>query len=247
MVPASPSPERPPKPNRYTDSINFALEGIVYAAKNQKHMRNHFLAALVILAAVLFLRVSSLEFILLVISVSFVLFAELMNTAVELCVDIVSPGYHPLAKCAKDVAAGAVLIAAIGAAVMGCLILSRYIFPPYKEALAMVGTPTEMGTLVAILSVVISVVILKAVGRGKGTPLEGGSVSGHSAVAFAIATVVSLTTKDPVSSLLTLALALMVSNSRIVLRLHTFREVLLGALVGIFLTLAVLLIFVNLK
>lgn len=247
MDPVSSSPDRPPKPSRYTDSINFALEGILYAAKNQKHMRNHFLAALVILAAVLFLRVSSLEFILLVICVSFVLFAELMNTAVELCVDIVSPGYHPLAKHAKDVAAGAVLIAAIGAAVMGCLILSRYIFPPYKEALAMVGTPTEMGTLVAILSVVISVVILKALLAGKGTPLEGGSVSGHSAVAFAIATIVSLTTKDPISSLLTAALAFMVSNSRIVLRLHTFREVLLGALVGTFLTVAVLLVFVTLK
>jgi diacylglycerol kinase len=157
MDPVSSSPERPPKPSRYTDSINYALEGILYAARNQKHMRNHFLAALGILAAVLFLRVSSLEFILLAISVSFVLFAELMNTAVELCVDIVSPGYHPLAKRAKDVAAGAVLIAAIGAAVMGCLILSHYIFPPFKEALTMVGTPTEMGTLVAILSVVILV------------------------------------------------------------------------------------------
>jgi diacylglycerol kinase (ATP) len=246
MAPVSSSPERPPKQSRYTDSINYALEGILYAARNQKHMRNHFLAALGILAAVLFLRVSSLEFILLAISVSFVLFAELMNTAVELCVDIVSPGYHPLAKRAKDVAAGAVLIAAIGAAVMGCLILSHYIFPPFKEALTMVGTPTEMGTLVAILSVVILVVILKAL-AGKGTPLEGGSVSGHSAVAFAIATVVSLTTKDPVSSLLTLSLAIMVSNSRIVLRLHTFREVLLGALVGTLLTLAVLLVFVNLN
>jgi diacylglycerol kinase (ATP) len=246
MDPVSSSPEGPPKPSRYTDSINFALEGILYAAKSQKHMRNHFLAALAILAAVLFLRVSNLEFILLVICVSFVLFAELMNTAVELCVDIVSPGYHPLAKHAKDVAAGAVLIAAIGAAVMGCLILSRYIFPPYKEALAMVGTPTETGSLVAILSVVISVVILKAV-AGKGTPMEGGSVSGHSAIAFAIATIVSLTTKDPVSSLLTVALAFMVSNSRIVLRLHTMREVLLGALVGTFLTVAVLLVFVTLK
>ena len=240
------SPQGPTKPRRYTDSINFALEGILFAAKSQRHMRNHFLAALAILAAVLFLNVSSLEFILLVISVSFVLFAELMNTAVELCVDIVSPGYHPLAKHAKDVAAGAVLIAAIGAAVMGYLILSRYIFPPYKEALAMVGAPTETGALVAILSVVISIVILKAA-AGKGSPLEGGSVSGHSAVAFAIATIVSLTTRDPVSSLLTLTLAVMVSNSRIALRLHTFREVLLGALFGICLTVAVLCVFATLK
>jgi len=230
------------KPTRYIDSVNCAIEGILYAVRNQRHMRNHFLVALGILGAVLLLGVSSLEFILLVISVSFVLFAELINTAVELCVDIVCPDYHPLAKAAKDVAAGAVLTAAIGAAVMGYLILSQYIFPLYKEALGVIGNPTEMGTLVAILSVVITVVILKAWG-GKGTPLEGGRVSGHAAVAFAIVTAVSLTTGDPISSILTVVLAFMVSNSRIALGFHTFREVLAGALVGIFLTLAVLQFF----
>jgi diacylglycerol kinase (ATP) len=234
------------KPTRYIDSINCAIEGILYAVKNQRHMRNHFLVALFLLGAVLFLGVSSLEFILLAISVSFVLFAELINTAVELCVDIVSPDYHPLAKAAKDVAAGAVLTAAAGAAVMGYLILSRYIFPLYKEALGVIGNPTEMGTLVAILGVVITVVILKA-WAGKGTPLRGGRVSGHAAVAFAIVTAVSLTTGDPISSILTVVLALMVSNSRISLGLHTFWEVLAGALVGTFLTLAVLLFFTRLN
>jgi len=234
------------KPTRYIDSVNCAIEGILYAVKNQRHMRNHFLVALGILGAVLLLGVSSLEFTLLAISVSFVLFAELINTAVELCVDIVCPGYHPLAKAAKDVAAGAVLTAAVGAAVMGYLILSRYVFPLYKEALGVIGNPSEMGTLVAILSVVITVVILKA-WAGKGTPLEGGKVSGHSAIAFAIVTVVSLTTGDPVSSILTMVLAFMVSSSRIALHLHTFREVLAGALVGTFLTLAVLLFFTKLN
>jgi diacylglycerol kinase (ATP) len=234
------------KPTRFTDSVNCAIEGIIYAVKSQKHMRNHFLAALIILGAVLFLRVSSLEFILLVVSVSFVLFAELINTAIELCVDIVSPGYHPLAKAAKDVAAGSVLIAAIGAAVMGYLILSRHIFPSFKEAFGLLGTPTEMATLVAILSVVILVVIFKAC-AGKGTPLEGGTVSGHAAVAFSIVTAVSFATQDPISSLLTLTLALMVSHSRIMLGLHTLREVLIGAIIGTVLTLVVLTIFTTLK
>lgn len=232
------------KPNRFAESVNCAIQGILYAVKSQKHMRNHFLAALGILGAVLFLRVSSLEFTLLAISVSFVLFAELVNTAIELCVDIVSPDYHPLAKAAKDVAAGAVLVAAVGAAVMGCLILSRTIFPFYREALGMVGIPTEMGTLVAILAVVITVVILKAM-AGKGTPLKGGYVSGHAAVAFAIVTAVSVTTQDPVSSLLTLVLALMVSHSRIALGLHTLREVVLGTIVGVVLTFVVLIIFLK--
>lgn len=234
----------PLKPTRFIDSINCAIEGILYAARTQKHMRNHFVAALILLVLVLFLRVDSHEFTLLALSVAFVLFAELINTAIEVVVDIVSPQYHPMAKTAKDVAAGGVLVAAIGSAVMGYVILSRYIFPIYKEVLDMIGPPNpdEMGTLVSILIVVIVVVILKAV-TGKGSPMEGGLPSGHAAVAFSIATAVSLNTRDPISSILTLSLAVMVSHSRLLLRIHTLREVVLGALVGSSLTLVILLAF----
>ena len=229
------------KPTSYIDSINCAIEGILYAAKTQKHMRNHFLAALVILVAALFLRVSALEFTLLAISVSFVLFAELINTSIELLVDLVSPDFHPLAKLAKDVAAGAVLLAAIGASVMGYLILSRYFFPVYQEGLGMMGTPPDLWTLVSLLIVVIVVVILKAK-AGRGTPLQGGIPSGHAAVAFSIVIIVSINTMDPVCSILTLVMAVMVSNSRLLLRLHTLREVILGAILGSTLTLAMLLL-----
>ncbi len=230
------------KQTRFIDSANYAIEGIIHAARTQKHMRRHFLAALLLLLAVLLLRVSALEFTLLTVSVCFVLFAELINTAIEAIVDLVSPEFHPLAKIAKDVAAGGVLVAAIGAAVMGYLILSRYIFPRYKEALGVMGTPSEMGTVVSLLAVVIVVVIVKAL-SGKGTPLEGGLPSGHAAVAFAIATIVTLNTLDPITSILAITLAVMVSHSRLLLRHHTMREVLLGAVTGILITLAVLLLF----
>lgn len=230
------------KPTRFIDSVNCAVEGIIYTARTQKHMRNHFVAALLLLLTVLFLKVSAMEFTLLAVSVCFVLFAELVNTAIEVVVDLVSPEFNPLAKTAKDVAAGAVLVAAIGAAVMGYLILSRYIFPLYKESLAMIGTPTEMGTAVSLLAVVIVVVILKAM-SGKGTPLEGGLPSGHAAVASSIATIVTLTTQDPLTSILTIALAVMVSHSRLLLRIHSLREVVLGAVTGVALTLAVMFLF----
>ena len=230
------------KPTRFIDSVNCAIEGIIHAARTQKHMRYHFLASLLLLLAVLFLKVSALEFTLLTISVCFVLFAELVNTSLEAIVDLISPEYHPLAKAAKDVAAGGVLVAAIGAAVMGYLILSRYIFPAYREVLGVMGTPSEMGTVVSLLVVVIVVVILKAM-SGKGTPLEGGLPSGHSAVAFSIATIVTLNTQDPITSLLAITLAVMVSHSRLLLRYHTLREVLLGAVTGIGITLAILELF----
>lgn len=230
------------KPTRFIDSVNCAIEGVIHAARTQKQMRYHFLAALLVLIAALFLKVSPLEFALLTVSVCLVLFAELINTALEAIVDMVSPEYHPLAKIAKDVAAGGVLVAAVSAAVMGYLILSKYIFPLYREVLGMMGTPSEMGTLVAILVVVIVVVILKAV-SGKGTPMEGGLPSGHAAVAFSIATIVTFNTQDPITSILTITLAVMVSHSRLLLRYHTLREVMLGAVTGIAITLAILFLF----
>jgi diacylglycerol kinase (ATP) len=234
------------KPTRFIDSVNCAIEGIIHTARTQKHMRWHFLAALVLLPTVLFLRVSALEFTLLTVSICFVLFAELLNTAIEAVVDLVTPDYHPAAKIAKDVAAGAVLVASIGAAVMGYLILSKYIFPVYKEALGMVGTPTEMGAAVSLLMVVIVVVILKAI-SGTGTPLEGGLPSGHAAVAFSMATIASLHTQDPIISVLAIAMAVMVSHSRLLLRIHTLREVILGAVTGTAITLVIMLLFRTLR
>ncbi len=226
------------KPTRYIDSINCAIEGIIYAAKAEKHMRNHLIVALLVLLSAMLLKVSALEFTLLAISVSFVLFAEMINTSIELLVDLLSPEYNTLARLAKDVAAGAVLLASIGAAVMGYLILSGYIFPIYKMTLGFMGTSSEIGTVVSLLIVVIVIVILKAI-AGKGTPLRGGILSGHSAIAFSIATIISMHTKDPVSSILTLVMALLVSSSRIDLRFHTFREVVLGGILGGTITLGV--------
>jgi diacylglycerol kinase (ATP) len=205
-------------------------------------MRIHFIAAIGVLLAVLFLKVSPLEFALLALSILAVLCAEMLNTSVEAVVDLVSPGYHPLAKIAKDTAAGAVLITACGAAIMGYLILAKYILPRYGEALAMFGTPSDMGTVVSVLIVVIIVIIVKSA-TGTGTPLRGGVPSGHAAVAFSIATAVSLNTRDPLISVLSLALAVMVSHSRLLMKIHSMREVIFGATLGAGITLLVLQLF----
>jgi len=230
------------KPTSFVESVNCAIEGILYTARTQKHMRHHFLAALVVLVAALLLRVTMLEFMLLALAISFVLFAELLNTAIEVVVDMISPEFHPMAKLAKDVAAGAVLVAAFGTAIMGYLVLSKYIFPMEKRLLAMVGTGSELGILVSVILVLIAVIILKGV-TGSGTPLKGGTPSGHSAVAFSIATSVTLQTQDPLVALLCLILALMVSHSRLLLRIHSMREVVYGAVTGVSITVVVNLLF----
>jgi diacylglycerol kinase (ATP) len=230
------------KPTRFIDSVNCAIQGLFYTVRTQKHMRYHFLAALLVLLTALLLRVSSVEFMLLALAVSFVLFAELLNTAIEVVVDMISPEFHPMAMIAKDVAAGAVLVAAFGTAIMGYLVLAKYIFPLQKGVLAMVGTSSEMGTVVSVILVLIAVIVLKAI-TGRGAPLKGGVPSGHSAVAFSIATSVSLNTQDPLTSLLCYILAVMVSHSRLLLRIHSMREVVFGALTGTLLTIAVNLLF----
>ena len=230
------------KPTRFIDSVNCAIEGILYTVRTQKHMRYHFLAALVILIAALLLRVSPVEFMLLALAISFVLFAELLNTAIEVVVDMISPEFHPLAKAAKDVAAGAVLVAAFGTMIIGYLVLSKYLFPVQKRALGMVGSNSELGAVVSVILVLIAVILLKSL-TGKGTPLKGGVPSGHTAVAFSIATSVSLNTQEPLISFLSFILAGMVSHSRLLLRIHTMREVAWGALTGTLMTLAVTLLF----
>lgn len=205
-------------------------------------MRRHFLSALVVLLAALFLRITPLEFALLSLSILFVLFAELFNTAVEAVVDLVSPEYHPLAKIAKDTAAGAVMVAAMGATIIGYMILARYVFPFYGKVLAMFGSPADMGMLVSILIVIIVVIMIKSLTH-RGTALEGGLPSGHAAVAFSIATAVSIKTRDPLVSLLCLSMAVMVSHSRLLMRIHTLREIMFGSCIGAGITIIVLLLF----
>jgi len=230
------------KPTRFIDSLNCAIDGVLYTARTQQHMRNHFIVAIVVLVLSLILKVTAVEFILLALSISFVLFAEMMNTAVEAVVDMVTAEYHPVAKIAKDVAAGSVLLSVVGSVVTGYVILSGYIFPLYKELLAMIGTPAEMAAIVSLLVVIITVVMLKAL-SGKGTHLHGGIISGHAAIAFSIATLVTLTTQEPITSLLTLTLAVMVSHSRLLMNIHSMREVILGAASGLGITVVVTLLF----
>jgi diacylglycerol kinase (ATP) len=186
--------------------------------------------------------VTPLEFAMLSLSIFFVLFAELLNTSVEAIVDLVSPEFHPLAKIAKDTAAGAVLVAACGAAIMGYLILAGYVLPLYREVLVMFGAPSDLGTIVSVLVVTIVVIMVKSL-TGSGSPLHGGIPSGHAAVAFSVATAISLNTRDPLISLLCFALAAMVSHSRLLMRIHSMREVVIGSIIGAGVTVIVMLIF----
>jgi diacylglycerol kinase (ATP) len=231
------------KPKNWFESLNCAIEGILYTAKTQRHMKIHFAVAVFVLLLSLFLDISRLEFVLLTVSITLVLFAEMVNTAIEVTIDLVHEEYHPLAKIIKDVAAGGVLIASVGAVVMGYMILSGPVFGYVSFSVDHLKRLPAQVTLIALILVIVAVVLMKS-HIGKGTPLHGGMPSGHSAIAFSAWTAVSLVVKEPFVVLLTLVLAIMVSHSRLLLGIHKKREVVAGALLGFLITLLLFQLFV---
>ena len=205
-------------------------------------MKYHFVIACIVLLISLFLNLSTFEFVLLSLSITFVLFAEIINTAFEVVTDMITTEYNPLIKAVKDMAAGGVLIASIGAAVMGYWILSKHIFSPINLSLILVKRSSELVTIISLIIVIIFVVILKS-RLGKGKPLHGGFPSGHAAVSFSIWTAVSLITLDPLITILTFIMAIMVSHSRLLLEIHSIKEVIAGAMLGILTTMVIFKVF----
>lgn len=230
------------KPSRWWESVNCAIEGVLWSATSQKHLRSHFLTAIGVLLLGLLLDLSALDFVLLSFAVTLVLFAELVNTAIEVVVDLVSPEFHPLARRAKDVAAGAVLVASFGAAVMGFFIFSHYLFPPVEAELGRAAPIGSVVPMVSFLVVIIAVVLVKA-RCGYGRPLHGGMPSGHAAVAFSVAISVLLAQPGLLVSLLVLLIASLVAHSRILLGVHSLGEVVAGAGLGVGITLLLYWIF----
>ena len=230
------------RPNNWIESLNCAIEGILWAVKSERHLRYHFIAALALLFLALFFRVSALEFFLLILAALLVIFAELINTAIETVVDLVTDDYHELAKRAKDIAAGAVLVTSVGALILGYLVLSGHLFALFDSEPTLIRSPQGTVPLAALLMVVILVVLLKA-HYNRGTPLHGGMPSGHSAIAFSIAVSVLLSGSGLPLGALVILLAILVSRSRLLMRIHSPKEVWLGAGLGTAVTVMVFLLF----
>ena len=103
-------------------SFRFAFAGIGYALRTQRNARVHAVVACLVVAAGIYLRISAVEWAVLALTIGFVFSAEMINTVAELAVDLLTQQYHPVAKVAKDVGAGAVLVAAIAALGVGVAI-----------------------------------------------------------------------------------------------------------------------------
>ena len=228
------------------DSFNYAFEGIIHVLRTQRNMRIHFGIAVVVLVAAIFADVTKLELISLLLAIAFVLIAEMINSAIEGAIDVATTSFDPMAKLAKDIAAGAVLIAALNAVAVGYLVFSGAVADRSSRFLnRLEEIPAEL-TLVALTLTVTVVIAVKAF-TGRGTPLRGGLPSGHAAVAFAGWMAVTLIMHDSphrfLISSLTFIMALLVAQTRVETGVHSASEVATGGLLGALMTLVLFQVF----
>lgn len=218
-------------------SFEYAWEGLTFCFATQRHMRVHFAIMTLTLLAAWGLRVPLNQLLQILCAMAMVLIAEMINTAIENTIDLITDSYDTRAKIAKDVAAGAVMLAAAYSVVVAVLVFST------NDRLHAVlqGLPADFSTphlglvqIVVIGLMLLGVVItwVKKVSK-RGTLWRGGMISGHSAFGFLIATSIAIVTRDLGVTALTLALAMLVAQSRIQARIHSPLEVLIGGLMGI--------------
>jgi diacylglycerol kinase (ATP) len=223
------------------ESFNFAIEGVIHVLRTQRNMRLHFAAAVAVIVVAVAVGVTKIELSLLLVSIAFVLVAEMINTAVEGAIDAATTSFDPMAKLAKDIAAGAVLIASVNAVAVGYLVFAGKAADKTADVLDRVRTAPAQITLVALVLTVIIVIATKA-WTGRGTPLRGGLPSGHAAVAFAgwmAATYIVNDSHRFVVSALTFIMALLVAQTRVESGVHSALEVAYGGALGALVTLSV--------
>jgi diacylglycerol kinase (ATP) len=240
--PQPPRTSPPPAPRRAApvlDSFNYAFEGIIHVLRTQRNLRIHFAIAIVVIVAAAALGVDRMELIVLLLSIAFVLVAEMLNSAIEGAIDVSTTSFDPNAKLAKDIAAGAVLISTVTALAVGYLVFAHAAAHRTAHFLDRVrDAPAEI-TLLALVLVILIVIGTKA-WTGRGTPLRGGLPSGHAALAFAGWMAATLVIGDDhrfLISSLTFIMALLVAQTRVESGVHSALEVLYGGALGALVTL----------
>lgn len=217
------------------ESFNAAIEGFVYVFKSQRNMRLHFLMGLFAALLGVLLNFTYIELIALCLTIAFVLFAEMFNTAIEYTVDLVSQEYHPLARIVKDIGAGAVLLSAITAIVVGYILFASRAGIRIEDNIIKIRESSWHITFIVLILILVIVILSKLL-LHKGTPLRGGMPSGHTAIAFSIWTIMSLLYPNSLVIFLVFILAILVARSRLTARIHNFSEVFIGAFLGVILT-----------
>ena len=224
------------------DAANNAIEGILHVTKTQRHIKFHLFAAFFILLFCFMIGVEKDEFIIITIITLLVIISEMFNSALESIVDITSPKENKIAKIAKDIAAGAVLVSSIGAVIVGYLVLWPYIIRIINEGFWIHKHYAENIAVLSVIVVMLIVIIVKAY-LGRGDPLRGGFPSGHAAISFSLWISITKMTVNPVVIFGSLIVAVLISINQLYKKIHSVVDVIIGAIAGTAITLLLFFIF----
>lgn len=229
--------------SNFIDSFKNAIEGLIYATTTQSNIKKQLVIAVVVMILSLFYNFTTTEFLCLMFAVVFVIFAEMINTAIETVVDLYTDLYHPKAKIAKDVGAGSVLLMSINSVIVAYFLFLRETdLSKFGESIFnnMINSPVHLA-FVGIMITVIAVIALNAYLRSKKKKESTSKFlpSGQSAISFAILTAIGLNTKNLLIFVLALILALLVLENRVESKAKTTAEVIFGSCMGILIVLLV--------
>jgi diacylglycerol kinase (ATP) len=227
--------------SKFWSSFHYAFAGILYTVRTQPNMRVHLFIAALVLVATLVLRLDRIYVAAVVIMIVIVLALELLNTAIEALVDLLTVAHHPLAKTAKDAAAGAVFVSAVGAVIVGYLVFYQGIQQGGNRVYTAVAQ-VPANVILVVLALAAILTLFAKVWIGRGSPFQGGAVSGHTALAFAAATGLALFYQRPLAAVLAYFVAFLVAQSRVEARIHSTFEVAWGAILGALVALAVFIL-----
>lgn len=218
---------------KWLDGFRYAYDGLKYALSSQRNMKFHFFISFLVLLLALILGLSRIDIMFILLAITLVVLAELFNTAIEKAIDLAMPDIHPLAKIAKDVSAGAVLVSAMFAVVVGMMVFYEPLDRLFRHIDDVEGYIS--GSIWVLLALVIfSVIVIETRFSDRGQLTRPSLLS---AVAFSLSTLITVSVWNTLVFMLSYCLAFLIM---LVLYDKTNRKMsslILGAMIGTFITL----------
>lgn len=228
------------KEDERTSNRNFldawinAINGIIYATTTQGNVKKQLIIIVVTLLFSLFFNLTKVEFLCLLFSVVLIIITEMINTGIETAVDLYTDLYHPKAKIAKDVGAGAVVIASINAVVVSYFLFFDKIAIVGETVLeSLIKTPEHLAFTTVALTL-IAMIALKATNiiTKKRNITRRFRPSGIAAISFMATTILWFITKNMIVFTLAILLAILACGCRVESKARTWGEIFFGGFIG---------------
>ena len=222
------------KNHNFADAWKNAFNGIIYATTTQGNIKKQLIIAVIVVIISLFFNLSKAEFLCFLFTIVLIIFAEMVNTAIETVVDLYVDVYHPKAKIAKDVAAGGVVITTINAIIVAYFLFFDKISDIGLNFIANVtSSPVHIAFSIMIITIIAILAIIAYAKTNKHKGLNAKFVpSGHTTIAFAANTIIWLLTDNVVILMLSLIMAILIAESRAAAKEHKLSEIIFSGCFG---------------